>query len=176
MPYRQVCCTFFSVSYLARVLIVGCGCRGEALARVLIEAGHPVRGTTRHAARAAELEAAGIEPVVADPYRLATLMPHVANTSVMCWLMASATGDDVEALHRTRLQTVLERLVDSPVRGMVYEAGGSLSPNLLREGAAAVRKAGLTWQMPVSIVETDPADGEAWRTAMLAGVESVLAA
>jgi uncharacterized protein YbjT (DUF2867 family) len=159
---------------VARVLIVGCGCRGEALARDLIAAGHPVRGTTRDPGRAAALSAAGIEPVVADPYRLATLMPHVANTSVMCWLMGSATGDDVEALHRTRLQTVLERLVDTPVRGIVYEAGGSLDPRLLREGAAAVRKASAIWSMPAAVVETDPADGAEWRAAMVAGVERVL--
>jgi len=30
-----------------------------------------------------ELEAAGIEPAVGDPYRLATLLPHIANTSAM---------------------------------------------------------------------------------------------
>src|SRR5260221_12467406 len=104
---------------MARVLIVGCGCRGEALARDLIAAGHPVRGTTRRPARAAELETAGIEAVVADPYRLATLMPHGANTRAMCWLMGSAGGGDVEALHRTRLQTVLERLGDTPRPGIV---------------------------------------------------------
>src|SRR4051794_14974613 len=138
--------------------------------------GHPVRGTTRDPERAAQLDGAGIEAVVADPYRLATLMPHVANTSVMCWLMASATGDDVEALHRTRLQTVLERLVDSPVRGMVYEAAGTLDPDLLREGAAAVRRASLTWQMPAAIVEQDARDPGAWIAAMVAGVERVLSA
>src|SRR3954470_5734494 len=143
---------------MARVLIVGCGCRGLELARALTAAGHPVRGTTRDPARVPELEAAGVEPAVGDPYRLATLLPHVANTSAMVWLMASANGDDVEALHRTRLQTVLERLVDSPVRGMVYEAAGTLPPDLLREGAGAVRKASLTWQMPVAIVEQHPAD------------------
>src|SRR4051812_251226 len=102
-------------------------------------------------------------------------MPHVANTTVMCWLMASATGDDVAVLHRTRLQTVLERLVDSPVRGMVYEAAGTLSPKLLREGAAEVRKASLIWQMPAAIVEADPSDLTAWRAAMVAGVERILA-
>jgi NAD(P)-dependent dehydrogenase (short-subunit alcohol dehydrogenase family) len=160
---------------VARIIIVGCGCRGEALAQDLIAAGHPVRGTTRDPARAAELEAAGIEAVVADPYRLATLMPHVANTSAMCWLMGSAAGEDVEALHRTRLQTVVERLVDTPVRGMIYEAAGTLDPVLLREGAEAVRTASATWEMPVAIVETDPSDHEAWRAAMLAGVERVLA-
>jgi uncharacterized protein YbjT (DUF2867 family) len=159
---------------VARVLIVGCGCRGIALARQLEAAGHPVRGTTRDPARVPELEAAGIEPAVGDPYRLATLLPHVANTSAMVWLMGSATGDDVEALHRTRLQTVLERLVDTPVRGMVYEAAGTLPAALLREGAAAVRRASLTWQMPVAIVEQPPADHDAWVAAMVASVESVL--
>jgi nucleoside-diphosphate-sugar epimerase len=159
---------------VARILIVGCGCRGRALANGLAAAGHPVRGTTRDPARVPELEAAGIEPAVGDPYRLATLLPHVANTSAMVWLMGSAVGDDVEALHRTRLQTVLERLVDSPARGLVYEAAGTLPPDLLREGAAAVRKAGLTWRMPNVIVEQHPREHDAWLAAMLAAVEQVL--
>ena len=146
------------------------------LASALSQAGHPVRGTTRDQARVPELEAAGIEPAVGDPYRLATLMPHVANTSAMVWLLGSASGDDVEALHRTRLQTVLERLVDTPVRGMVYEAAGALPAALLREGAAAVRKASATWAMPYAIVEQDPRrDRDAWLAAMVAGVEDVLA-
>ena len=160
---------------MARVLIVGCGCRAIGLANRLIATGHPVRGTTRDPQRVPEIEAAGIEAAVGDPYRLATLLPHVANTSAMVWLMGSATGDDVEALHRTRLQTVLERLVDTPVRGMVYEAAGTLPRPLLREGAAAVRKAGAIWQMPYAIVEQHPRDHDAWVAAMLAGVESVLA-
>lgn len=140
-----------------------------------MQAGHPVRGTTRDPERLPELEAAGIEAVVGDPYRLATLMPHVANTSAMVWLMGSAVGEDVEALHRTRLQTVVERLVDSPVRGMVYEGSGTLSDELLREGAAAVRQAAVTWQMPNAIVEEAPSDHARWLAAMLAGVEEVLA-
>jgi uncharacterized protein YbjT (DUF2867 family) len=156
-------------------LIVGCGCRGRALADALVAKGHPVRGTTRDPARVGELEAAGIEPAVGDPFRLATLLPHIANTSAMVWLMGSATGDDVEALHGTRLQTTLERLVDSPVRGMVYEAAGTLPQELLRGGAAEVRKAALTWQMPNAIVEQDPADHDAWVAAMVAAVEEVLA-
>jgi hypothetical protein len=102
-------------------------------------------------------------------------MPHVANTSAMVWLMGSASGDDVKALHRTRLETVLERLVDSPVRGMVYEAAGTLPAVLMREGATAVRKASLTWQMPNVIVEQHPRDHDAWLAAMVAAVEEVLA-
>jgi hypothetical protein len=147
-----------------------------ALAHELAAGGHPVRGTTRDPGRVPELEAAGIEPAVGDPYRLATLMPHVANTSAMVWLMGSAVGNDVAALHRTRLQTVLERLVDTPVRGMVYEGAGAVRRSLLREGAAAVRKASLTWQMPIAIVEQRPVEYEEWVAAMVAGVEEVLSA
>src|SRR5260221_12844796 len=110
------------------MIIVGCGCRGKALAHALIDAGHPVRGTTAEPARVPELEAAGIEAVVADPYRLATVMPHIANVSGVVWLLGSAEGQDVEALHRTRLRTMLERLVDTMVRGFVYEAAGTLDP------------------------------------------------
>jgi hypothetical protein len=143
---------------------------------VLTRAGHPVRGTTRDPARLAEIEAAGAEAVVADPYRLATVMPQIANVSAVCWLMGSATGDDVEALHRTRLETMLERLVDTMVRGMVYEAAGTADAQLLSEGADAVRAASERWHMPAEVVEQDPGDHAAWTAAMHAAVERLLAA
>ena len=113
--------------------------------------------------------------MVADPYRLATLMPHVANISGVCWLMGSATGDDVPALHTTRLQTMLERLVDTMVRGFVYEAAGSVDPKLLADGAAMVREAGERWHMPTQVVQTDPADHDRWVADMAAAVERLLA-
>ena len=43
---------------MARVLIVGCGCRGQALAAALLEDGHAVRGTTRSAEWLAAMRAA----------------------------------------------------------------------------------------------------------------------
>jgi nucleoside-diphosphate-sugar epimerase len=47
-------------------LIIGCGYLGRAVARELLAAGEAVFGTTRSAAKAAELAAAGITPIVAD--------------------------------------------------------------------------------------------------------------
>jgi uncharacterized protein YbjT (DUF2867 family) len=161
---------------VARILILGCGCRGQALARTLTASGHPVRGTTRDPARLPDIEAAGAEAVVADPYRLATVMPQIANISAVCWLMGSATGDDVEALHTTRLQTMLERLVDTMVRGLVYEAAGTVDSNLLRGGAQAVREASERWHMPTAVVEAHPGDHEEWVAAMRAAVDDVLSA
>ncbi len=83
---------------MARILIVGCGGRGQALARDLVAAGHAVRGTTRDPRRFPEIDAAGAEPYLGDPDRIMTLMDALAATTVVCWLMGSATGDDEKVL------------------------------------------------------------------------------
>ena len=119
---------------VARVLIVGCGCRGRSLGVALRASGHAVRGTTRSSARVDDLETAGIEGVVADPDRLGTLVPALAGVTVVCWLMGSAA--DSPDVHGPRLRSLVEHLVDTPVRGLVYEAAGSADPALLAEGAS----------------------------------------
>jgi putative NAD(P)-binding protein len=154
---------------MARVLIVGCGCRGQALARALAAEGHAVRGTTRDAGRRPGIEAAGSEAVVADPDRLATLMPALEGVSVVCWLMGTAGGGD---LHGPRLESMLEHIVDTHVRGLVYETGGIERP----EGVAAARRAQATYNMPVEVLATDPAQHDAWLRAATTAVTSVLAA
>jgi nucleoside-diphosphate-sugar epimerase len=159
---------------VARVLIVGCGCRGRALARELRAAGHTVRGTTRRPERLAEIEAAGAEAVVADPDRLGTLMAQLHGVSLLCWLMGTADAGAAADLHGPRLRTLLERLVDTPVRGIVYEAGGSVAPELLAGGAASVREASVTWSIPAEVVEADPRDPDAWLSAMTAAVQGLI--
>ena len=160
---------------MARVLIVGCGCRGRGLASVLRQEGHAVRGTTRRPESLAEIERAGAEAVIADPDRLGTVMAALGGVSVLCWLLGSATADAASDLHGPRLRTLLERLVDTPVRGFVYEATGSANRELLQAGARAVREASETWRMPAEVVEADPADHPPWRAAMVRAVGRVLA-
>ena len=81
---------------MARVLIVGCGCRGQELARGLRAAGHAVRGTTRDASGLETIEAAGAEDVpeaaVASGATDASGTADDAGTAEV-----SATTDDVEA-------------------------------------------------------------------------------
>ena len=156
------------------MLIVGCGCRGRELAWELRGAGHEVRGTTRERAHLAEIELAGVEAVLADPNRLGTLMRELAGVTLVCWLMGSAQGDTAAGLHGPRLRTLLERLVDTPVRGVVYEAAGSVDPELLRSGAAAIREASVTWSIPAEVVEASPEDPEAWLRAMTDAVRRLL--
>ena len=151
---------------------MGCGCRGCSLAGALPD--HAIRGTTRSPDRAAELGAEGIEGVVADPDRLATLVPVLGGVTVVCWLMGSAA--DSPEVHGDRLRTLMEHLVDTPVRGFVYEAAGSVDAPLLESGAQIVRQASDTWRIRVQVVSADPADHEAWLEAMKEAVERTLSA
>jgi hypothetical protein len=159
---------------VARVLIVGCGCRGRALGAALGRSGHAVRGSTRAPAAVADLEKAGIEGVLADPDRLGTLVPALAGVTVVCWLMGNAR--DSPDVHDPRLRSLVEHVVDTPVRGLVYEAAGTADTALLERGASIVRDASQTWHIPVEIVDTDPAAHQEWLEAMTAAVHRLLAA
>jgi uncharacterized protein YbjT (DUF2867 family) len=130
---------------VARVLIVPCGCRGRALARELRAAGHAVRGTSR-GAHAAEIAEAGAEAYVGDPDRIATLMDALHGVTIVCWLVGTIPDPD---LHGGRLRMLLEKLVDTPVRGLVYEGA-------LPEGEALARNAADTWQIPLEVLTGDP--------------------
>jgi hypothetical protein len=133
-----------------------------------------VRGSTRSSERLAELEAAGIDRVTADPDRLATLVPALAGVTVVCWLMGSAGG--APELHGARLRSLMEHLVDTPVRGLVYEAGGTVEAELLDQGASIVREASQTWHIPVETVDADPAAHDDWLAAMAIAVNRILSA
>jgi nucleoside-diphosphate-sugar epimerase len=163
---------------VARVLIVGCGCRGQALARGLTAAGHAVRGTTRDPARTAPIAAAGAEPYVGDPDRIGTLMDALPGVAIVCWLLGTASGDPerVAALHDGRLRMLCEKIVDTGVRGVVYEAAGSVSPGALARGAAVARDAHARWMIPLELLTSAPADSAAWLRDALAAVERLLRA
>jgi uncharacterized protein YbjT (DUF2867 family) len=153
---------------VARALIVGCGCRGRLLGERLAAEGWAVRGTSRSEEGLAAIEAAGIEPALADPDRPGTLLELVVDVAVVYYLLGSAGGEEelLDAIHRPRLERLLEHLVDTPVRGFVYEGAGSVEPGLLAAGAELVRSAGRTWRIPVAVVEADPAEPAAWAEEM----------
>jgi uncharacterized protein YbjT (DUF2867 family) len=152
---------------LARALIVGCGCRGRALGGRLLERGWLVRGTSRRGAGREAIEAAGLEAAKADPDRPGTILELSADVTVIVWLLGSAGGDPeaVAAIHGPRLERLLERLVETPVRGFAYEAEGSVGRHL-RRGRAIVERARETWRIPIALLDGDRATPEwAERTA-----------
>ena len=138
---------------MARALIVGCGCRGRELGRLLLEEGWAVRGTTRREEGLVAIEAAGIEAALADLDRVGTVLELVGDVAVVYLLLGSVEGEPeaVAALHGPRLERLMEKLVDTPVRGVVYEAAGSVDPAVLAAGAEIVETAGRTWRIPFAI-------------------------
>jgi nucleoside-diphosphate-sugar epimerase len=161
---------------VARALIIGCGCRGRELGGALADDGWQVRGTTREQDGVAAIELAGIEPALADPAFVGSVFDLIEGVSLVFWLLGSARGepDELSALHGARLETLLEKLVDTPVRGFVYEAAGTVGASLLRSGALLVTEASERWRIPVEIVEADPNGWREWRQEMLAAADRAL--
>ena len=122
---------------MARVLIVGSPRGGE-----LAESGHVVD-----------------QPDGVDPERLATLTPRLEDVSVLCWLFG---GSGAAVLHGERLESLLEYLVDTPVRGFVYERSATHP-----QGEELVARAQETFRLRTVIVS--PGDD------LAAAVDRVLA-
>jgi uncharacterized protein YbjT (DUF2867 family) len=138
---------------VARALIVGCGCRGRLLGEHLLTEGWAVRGTSRREDGLAAIEAAGIEPALADPARPGSVLDLVGDVAVLVWLLGSADGarEQLDAIHGPCLERVLERIVETPVRRFVYEASGSVDGVILERGSAIARAADERWRIRVTV-------------------------
>lgn len=166
---------------MARALIVGCGCFGTELGSALAADGWAVRGTSRTAEGMSRVEAAGLEGARADPDRVGTVLEQVSDVAVVIWALAGASGDTAAAVNAPRLERMLERLVDTPVRGFVLDAGprgaagagAGLGPEVRREAIGLVEAAERTWRIPTRVVET-PRGGD-WTAAMMSAASGLLA-
>jgi nucleoside-diphosphate-sugar epimerase len=128
---------------VARALIVGCGCRGRELGERLLAEGWAVRGTSRRAEGLALIQEAGIEPALADPDRPGTILELVNDVAILVLLLGNAGGSEEElaTIHGPRLERLMEHLVETPVRGVLYEG--------TEEGVSVVDAASRTWRIPV---------------------------
>ncbi len=154
---------------MARALIVGCGCRGRELGKRLLAEDWAVRGTSRRAEGLAAIEAAGIEAALADPDRVGTVLELVGDVAVVFHLLGSATGEPeaLAEIHGPRLERLLEKVVDTPVRGVVYEAVGDAGDAVLAGGAEIVETASRTWRIPAEVVTAEPNDPAQWSQGMM---------
>ena len=134
---------------MARALIVGCGCRGRELGERLLADGWAVRGTSRRQEGLEAIEAVGIEPALADPDRPGTILELVGDVAVLVLLLGNAGGSEEElaAIHGPRLERLMEHLVETPVRGVLYEG--------TKGGDEIVRAAERTWRIPGKLLGQD---------------------
>jgi hypothetical protein len=159
---------------VARLLVVGGGCRALDLTVGLAAEGHAVRAVTRTEAHRAAIEAAGAECVIADPDRVGTLRYALDNVTVLLWLLGTATGPNVADLHGSRWEMMLSKTIDTTVRGVVYEAAGSVDPGVLEGGARLTERFAAYNEIPLRVLRADPADRPAWGRAARGAVEALI--
>jgi hypothetical protein len=118
-----------------------------------------------------------VEPVQADPDRVVTLVPAFEHATVAFILLGSAHGapEAVQALHGTRLEMLLTKMLDTTIRGIVYQAAGSVEPEVLAGGADRVRATCEDSRIPYSLLHRDPQEGQAWRAEALEAIAVILA-
>jgi hypothetical protein len=156
--------------------MVGGGCRGLQLARELVADGHAVRAVTRSEERRAEIEGAGCECWIGDPDRIGTLRYALDNVTVLLWLLGTAVGPNVAALHGSRLRMMLEKVTDTTVRGVLYEAAGTVDGAALRAGGAEVARAQALNEIPGALLKADPGAPDTWVAAAREAIDGLLAA
>jgi hypothetical protein len=161
---------------VARLLIVGGGCRALQLAREAVQEGNAVRVVTRTEAGRAAIEAAGAECRIGDPDRLGTLRGALEGVTIACWLLGTATGpeEQVRALHGARLRAFLEQAIDSTMRGFIYEAAGTAPAQALAEGERIAKEIAGRNAIPVAFVTADPGDPDSWVADARAAVSGLL--
>jgi hypothetical protein len=151
--------------FVARVMIVGGGCRGRQLALAMVADGHAVRITTRSEAGRAAIERTGAECWIGTPDRLATLRGALDSVTILCWMLGSAVGSEEEltALYTTRLEFFLTQAIDTTVRGILYEARGTTVPEeLLLAGERSLLSLTERSAIPAAVLTADLEDSEAW--------------
>lgn len=159
-------------------MIVGGGCRGRLLATDLLAGGHAVRISTRTEAGRAAIERTGAECWVGTPDRLATLRGALDAVAIACWLLGSATGSEAELaeMHGTRLELFLTQAIDTTVRGFVYEARGTSTPEAcLQAGERTVRRLAERSMIPAVFLRTPPSDVDAWLREARGALDALLA-
>ncbi len=133
---------------------------------------------TRKPERRAEIEAIGAEYLDGDPDRIGTLRYACENVTILVWALATASGEDeerVHALHGSRLEMMLERTIDTTVRGVLYEATGTLPHEVLAGGREVIERMCRKNEIPFAILEADPSDAQAWAVAADDAIAGLLA-
>lgn len=162
---------------MARILIVGGGCRGRLLAGELVAGGHAVRITTRSETRRAQIESAGAECWVGSPARLSTLRGALEGVTVACWMLARASGrpDELRALHGPRLEGFVRQIIDTTVRGFIYDASRhALERQLLETGSEMVASLAGFNAIPARVIASTGDDDGNWVASARTAVEGLL--
>jgi nucleoside-diphosphate-sugar epimerase len=111
-----------------RVLIVGCGYVGLPLGKELARLGHEVFGLRRSALAAAEMLAAGIQPLLADVTQPDTLakLPRDFDWVVNCTASGGGDAADYKKIYLEGNRNLIAWLAGSPLKKFIYTSSTSV--------------------------------------------------
>jgi nucleoside-diphosphate-sugar epimerase len=111
-----------------RVLIVGCGYVGLPLGKELARLGHDVFGLRRSALAAAEMQAAGIQPLLADVTQPDTLakLPRDFDWVVNCTASGGGGVADYQKIYLEGNRNLIAWLAGSPLKKFIYTSSTSV--------------------------------------------------
>jgi hypothetical protein len=69
---------------------------------------------------------------------------------------------------------MLDKVTDTTVRAVLYEAAGSVDPGVFEAGAAELALAQTLNEIPGALLEADPRDPDAWVAGARAAIEHLL--
>ena len=161
---------------MARILIIAGGERARALARELVGEGHAARMTTPDESGRSAIEALGAECWIGTPDRLGTLRYALDGVTIACWLLGDASGSEeqMRALHGSRLEFFAGQAIDTTVRGIVYEAAGTVPAEILTAGRALIAARAAHNAIPLAFIDADPAHASLWHEQARAAIEQLL--
>ena len=93
-----------------------------------------------------------------DTHVIGTLRYALESVTLLLWLLGTAEAPpaQLEALHGSRLRMMLEKTTDTTVRGVLYEAAGTVPAETLALGAEEMRRAQRTNEIPFRLLHADP--------------------
>ncbi len=140
-----------------RVLIVGCGYVGLPLGKELARLGHKVFGLRRSALAAAEMQAAGITPWLADVTQPDTLakLPCDFDWVVNCTASGGGGADDYRKIYLDGNRNLIAWLAGSPLKKFVYTSSTSVYAQ--NDGGVVTEKSAVVPDAPTAtvLVETE---------------------
>jgi hypothetical protein len=136
-----------------------------------------VRATSRTRDGCAAIEQAGGECWVGTPMRLATLRGALDRVAVACWLLgtAAAPAAELAELFGPRLELFMTQAIDTTVRGVVYEAAGTVPASVLADGERRARSIAERNSIPFAALTRDPALPGPWLDAAVGAIDTLLA-
>lgn len=154
---------------MARVLLTGTANRLAPVAERLLADGHVVRCAVPGGAPVCD----GAETIDATPDLPGGIVMALQGVAVVAWLLGDEPWSD-PYLHGEKLETMLFRVVDTGVRGFIYErpAGYDAAPERASAAEAQVNNAQATWHIPCAVVHAG--EGDALAESVSAAVAELL--